>query len=341
MKPPGGFIRVLHCAGIICLWGVAGLVTLWAVAALYLDVRIAWLRLPLAVVYALGMLAVWVRVPRPWKLAVTAMGFGVVLAWWLGLQPSNNRDWRPDVAQLPYAEISGQQVTLHGIRDCDYRTETDYTVHYRDQTFDLDQLRSVDLFLVTWGSPDIAHTMVSFGFTAGDYVCFSIETRMVQGQSYSALLGFFRQFELAYIVADERDVVRLRTNYRQAEEVCLYRLRVTPAEGRHLLLDYLRRVNELHAQPKWYNAVTENCTTAIRTQGTAEDRLPWDWRMLINGHLDEMLYERGLIATNLPLAELKQLSNINARAHAAGSAADFSRLIRQGLPGMEAEALVH
>ena len=340
MKPIGGPARILRRAGTAGLWLVSGLATVWAVAALYFDVRIAWLRVPLAVVYGLGMVAVWARVRRPWKLAVTGMGFGVVVGWWFCLQPSNDRDWQPDVARTAYAEIKGQQVVIHGIRNCDYRTETDFEVHYRDQTFDLDQLHTVDFYLVTWGSPDIAHTMVSFGFTTGDYVVFSIETRMVKGQSYSAIRGFFRQFELIYVIADERDVVRLRTNYRKDEEVCLYRLQLPPAEGRELFLDYVRRVNELHAQPQWYNALTENCTTAIRTQRDPRDRSPWDWRMLLNGHLDEMLYERGLIITNLPFAELKKLSNINTRAHAADQAADFSAQIRRGLPGFDRQPAV-
>jgi hypothetical protein len=147
------------------------------------------------------------------------------------------------------------------------------------------------------------------------------------------LRGFFHQFELTYVIADERDVVRLRTNYRQGEEVCLYRLQMTPQQGRQLFLDYLRRVNSLHQRAEWYNALTENCTTAIRTQRDNADRAPWDWRMLLNGHLDEMLYERGTIATNLPFAELKKLSNINARAKTAGHATDFSEQIRKGLPG--------
>jgi hypothetical protein len=261
----------------------------------------------------------------------------LVLTWWFSLQPSNHRDWQPDVAVLPFADIAGNQVTIHNIRNCDYRTETNFDVHYYDRTFALDQLRTVDMYLVTWGSPHIAHTMISFGFTNGDYVCFSIETRKEQGENYSAVKGLFRQFEVTYVIADERDLVRLRTNYRTDEEACLYRLQVTPEAGRKLFLDYLRRANELHERAEWYNALTDNCTTGIRAQRNAADRAPWDWRMLINGHLDELLYERGMIVTNLPFAELKKLSNINARAKAADAAADFSQQIRQGLPGFGGE----
>lgn len=332
--------KILRLAAVVLIWGVLGLATFWAAAALYFDVRISWLRLPLTAVYGLGFLGVWLWVRRPWKAVATTAGFVVVLAWWFSLQPSNNRDWLPDLAVLPYADISGNQVILHHIRNCDYRSETDFDVGHYDKAFNLDALRTVDLYLVTWGSPHIAHTMVSFGFAGGDHVCFSVETRKERGEEYSAVKGLFRQFELTYIIGDERDLVRLRTNYRQGEEVCLYRVRATPEQGRKLFLDYLRRANELHARAEWYNALTDNCTTAIRTQRAASDRSPWDWRMLLNGHLDELLYEHGVIATNLPFAELKKMSIINAQATAAGQAADFSQWIRQGLPGFGEEPAV-
>jgi len=327
------YTKLLHRVADGFMWVVLGGATLWATAALGIDVRSPRLRLPLALIFGLGILAVWIWVRRPWKIVITTAGFVMVLLWWFSLQPSNNRDWQADLVVLPYADINGNQVAIHNIRNCDYRTETDFTVQHYDRTFNLAALRTVDLYLVTWGSPDIAHTMVSFGFTNGEHVCFSIETRKEKGEAYSAVKGMFRQYELTYIIADERDVVRLRTNYRQGEEVCLFRLQVTPEQGRKLFLDYLRRANELHDHPAWYNALTDNCTIAIRTQRDAADRAPWDWRMLLNGHLDELLYERGTIVTNLPFAELKKISNINARAKAADQAADFSQWIREGLPG--------
>jgi len=177
--------------------------------------------------------------------------------------------------------------------------------------------------------------MVSFGFEGGDYVCFSIEARKEEHEGYSAIKGLFRQFELIYVVADERDVVRLRTNYRKGEDAYLYRLRASPNQVRTFFLDYVRRVNDLYRRPEWYSALTHNCTTSIRTQRAAADRAPWDWRMLVNGYGDEMLYERGAIATNLPMAELKVCCHINERSLAANEATDFSQKIRQGLPGTE------
>ena len=325
--------RLLRRVALVLLWALLGLLTLWGVAALYYDARVSWLRLPLAAVYGVGMLAVliWAR-PRRLAAGICVGGFLLVLAWWLCLKPSNQRDWQPDVAVLPYADITGNEVTIHNIRNCDYRTETDFDARHYDKTFKLEDLRTVDLFLVTWGSPHIAHTMVSFGFLNGDHVCFSIETRKEKGEAYSAVKGLFRQFELTYIIADERDLVRLRTNYRQGEEACLYRVRMTPEQGRRFFLDYLKRANALRDRAEWYNAATDNCTIAIRTQRAAAERQPWDWRMLVNGHLDQLLYERGTIATNLPFAELKKQAWINARARAADQDPDFSKRIRQNLP---------
>jgi hypothetical protein len=326
---------LLRGLGTVVGWSALALVTVWAAAALYFDVRIPWLRTPLAVVYLVAVLAVWILVKGRWlKMGLTGSGFALVLAWWFSLEPSNNRDWQPDLAVLPYADIHRNRITLHNIRNCDYRTEADFDVRYYDKTFDLEKLRTADLHMIYWGSPHIAHTMVSFGFEGGDYVCFSIETRKEKGEGYSAIKGLFRQYELIYIAGDERDLVRLRTNYRQGEEAYLYRLRGSPEQVHVLFLDYLHRLNNLRQRPEWYNALTHNCTTSIRTQRAASDQAPWDWRMLANGHGDELLYERGAIATNLPLAELKQRCHINERARAADQAADFSQRIRQGVPGI-------
>lgn len=260
----------------------------------------------------------------------------VFIAWWFLIPPSNSRNWQPDLVVLPWAEIRDNLVTVHNIRNCDYRSETDFTVRHYDRTFDLNTLKSLDLFLVYWGSPSIAHTMMSFGFKNGSHLCFSIETRKEVGEAYSAIKGFFKQFELTYVVADERDVVRLRTNYRTGEDVYLYRLNVPVDFARKVLLDYLREVNSLKDHPEWYRAIGTNCTTSIlRHTRRFNPDARFDWRLIANGYLDEMLYERGTLDQTLPFAELKKRSLINQRAKAGDKARDFSRLIRVGLPGME------
>ncbi|MCI0745121.1 MAG: DUF4105 domain-containing protein [Verrucomicrobia subdivision 3 bacterium] len=336
VQPRRGPFRVLRWFGIAAAALLFLVLTLWAVAALYFDVAIRPLNIVLACAYVLALIEIWTTIKRRLiACALTLACFAIVLTWWLLLPASNTRNWQKDLALLPHAEIEGNRVTVHNIRNCDYRTETDFDVRHYDKSFDFDKLRTADLYLVYWGSPMIAHTMVSFGFDGGDYLCVSIETRKEVGESYSAIKGFFRQYELTYVVADERDLVRLRTNYRQGEDAYLYRIQATPEQVRALFRQYFKQINDLYRRPKWYNALTSNCTTNIRFHSKAAGgRAPFDWRIILNGHGDEMLYERRRIPTTLPFSELKQRCLINARAKAADKAPDFSRLIREGVPGI-------
>jgi hypothetical protein len=306
----------------------------WAILAINLSNMPGFLRPWIAGIFGIGSLVALVG--RNSNLSAQLgflVVFAVVLGWWLLRTPSNSRNWQPDVALLPWADIRGNIVTIHNIRNCDYRSETDYTVRHYDKTFDLDKLKSIDLSLVYWGSPYIAHTMLSFGFEGDEFVCISVETRKEIGEAYSTIKGFFRQYELTYVVADERDLIRLRTNYR-GEQVYLYRLNESKDLVRKVFLDYLREVNSLKDRPEWYNALTDNCTTSIRIHKAPYNpggRL--DWRIIVNGFIDEMLYERKAIDTTLPFSELKKRSLINERAKGLDKSPDFSRLIRVGLPG--------
>ena len=320
---------------LVSLGGLTSLLTTaWAAGALYFDLPIAWLRAPLASIYALAMLAALLFVKGRWRaMGLVAVGFVLVLIWWLTLSPTNDSDWQPDVAQKGWADIQGDEVTLHNVRNCDYRTETDYTPHWETRTVRISQITGIDLAVDYWGSPWIAHPIASFQFADAPPLCFSIETRKKLGQTYSTIGGLYRQFELIYIVADERDVIRLRTNYRK-EDIYLYRTTISPAHARERFLEYIHSLNALRNKPRWYNAITTNCTTSIRTQHPPHERLPWDWRILLNGKGDELLYERHLIVTGgLPFAELKTRSLIDTRARAANDSPDFSQLIRVGLPG--------
>jgi hypothetical protein len=313
------------------------LTSAWALLALYFDGPQAGGGFLLPAFYFLSLVAIWMVFRRRRGIAcgLTFLCFGITCAWWLAIPASNDRDWQLDVAVTPFSEQHGNKVMIHNIRHCTYRSESDYDVRHYDKTFDLEALRTVDLYLVYWGSPLIAHTMASFGFTNGEYVCISIETRKEKGEEYSALRGFFRQFELVYVIADESDLVRLRTNFRN-EEVFLYRIRASADEARAIFLDYLKTANELNRKPKWYNALTDNCTTNIRVHSDRARgyRSALDWRIIVNGYSDRMLYGRARIDTSLGFEELKERSRINARARVA-SEASFSREIREGLPGMK------
>jgi hypothetical protein len=319
--------------GLACL--PLAIALLWAFGALHYDFPV--LHGALAWIFFLGVLAALVFVPGFWKKAGSLLlACILVLSFWLTLRPRDDRNWQADVAQRAWAEINDDEVTLHNVRNCDYRTETDYTPHWETRTVRLSQLTGVDIAITYWGSPWISHPIVSFQFADAPPLCFSIEARKEIGESYSAIGGFYRQYELTYVLADETDVIRLRTNYRQGEDVYLYRFAMTAAQARKRFLEYLRSLNALQSHPRWYNALTTNCTTSIREQRAAAERLPWDWRLLANGKGDELLFARGMLVTaGLPFPELKRRSLINERAKAARARADFSSAIRVGGPGFE------
>jgi hypothetical protein len=328
-----GFRRALLWVP-LCL--LLSAVTIWAIGALYFDLPIAALRISFALAYGLAMLVALLFVKGRWRGPGLVMaGFVAVLAWWLTIKPTENRAWQPDVARRAWADIQGDEITLRDVRNCEYRTETDYTPRWETRVFHLSKLTGVDIAITYWGSQWIAHPIMSFQFSDSLPVAVSIETRKTAGQSYSVIAGFYRQYELIYIAADERDVIRLRTNYREGESVFLYRTTISPEHGRALFFAYLNRLNQLHDRPEFYNQITDNCTTNIRLANiTAEHGKapPWNWRILLNGKGDELLYERGFIDRTLPLAALKERSFINNRARSADTSEDFSELIRVGLP---------
>ena len=254
---------------------------------------------------------------------------------WSGVKPSNDREWQPDVAKLPYATFDGDLVTVHNIRNFQYWTEVDYTARYYDKTFDLRELDEVDLISVYWMGDAIAHIMLSFGFSGRDYVAISIETRKEVGESYDTIRGFFRQYELTYIVADERDLIRLRTNYRKnpPEDVYLFRATGPPENARRIFLDYFREINELRDHPAFYNSLTTNCTTNVLMHSKVNPgNHAYSWKILLSGYAPLYVYESGRLDTSLPFDELKRRSYINPAAQAADQAEDFSQLIRANLP---------
>jgi len=295
-------------------------------------------RLVLAAVYGVAGLGAVVAfvLHRGYRVAlpVFAVALVAISVWWGGLQPSNERDWQPEVAKLAYATINGDMVTVHNIRNFDYRTETEFTPAYYDRTYDLNKLDSGDLVAVYWMGPAIAHLLLSFGF-GDDHLAISIEARKEKGEGYSSAKGFFRQYELYYVVADERDVLRVRTNYRKdpPEDVYVYPLRAPRENLRRVFLEYMRRMNELREHPEFYNTLTTNCTTAILTNTRVNPgSLPFSWKVLVSGYTPAYVYESGRLDQSLPFEELKRRSLVNAAAQAADQAPDFSRRIRAGLP---------
>src|SRR5438552_12371906 len=246
-------VRVIRWVGALLVILAAIIAAAWTFGAVWFDApfgaaanRIA------AALFATAFVVVLLFVRLFWrKLVIFAALFAGVLTWWLTLSPTNDSDWQPDVAREGWAGIQGDEVTLHNVRNCDYRTETDYTPRWETRTVRLSQIMGIDLAIDYWGSPWIAHPIASFQFADAPPLCFSIETRKKLGQTYSTIAGLYRQFELIYIAAHERDAIRLRTNYRN-EDIYLYRTTVSPAHARERFLEYIHSLNALQNKPRWY-----------------------------------------------------------------------------------------
>jgi hypothetical protein len=310
--------------------------TAWCTGMLYYSPLLAekWRTIAAGGFAAIIVLAFGFLPRRGRTLLGSIIVFGILVLLFFQIPASNDRDWQPEVAVTPYATINGDLVTIHGVRNFDYRSETDFTPHWEDRAYDLRQLDSVDIIAVYWAGKAIAHVMVSFGFQGKDYLAVSIETRKEKGEEYSTLAGFFRQYELVYIVADERDVVRVRTTYRQPQEdVYVYRTRAPLRNIRRIFLDYIKTMNDMHKRARFYNTLTTNCTTSIlmHTRMNPESP-PMSWKILLSGYVPDYLYDLGRIDTTMSFAELEKLSHVNARAHAADKDPAFSQRIRDGLP---------
>jgi hypothetical protein len=312
---------------------VRALAIAWATLAIYYS-NLPWAgaRLGLAAVFAaFAVWALWFARQRRMAAVAIVLFLGVV-AWWISIRPSHDRNWRPEVAVMPRAVIDGDRVHLTGVRDFDYRTRNDFTVRYEDREVQLSHLTALDFYVSYFTEGPVGHTFVSFIFDNAPPLSISIETRPEVGEGFAPVASLFKQFELIYVVGDERDLVRVRTNYR-GEPVYLYRLNTSADDARRLLLVYLERINELADHPEFYHLLTNSCTINIVRYANAAGRSGrLDIRHLLNGLIDGYLYYSGRMNATLPFDELRRRSLINDAAQAADGAADFSERIRASLP---------
>lgn len=263
-------------------------------------------------------------------LKIFLVSFILSLAIYFSIQPSNDRNWNNDQAVLPYSVFNGDTVDVKNIRNFTYASTTEYSVAYYDKTFVLSELNSVDYIVEPFGSIGAAHTFLSFGFEGGSHLAISIEIRKEVGESFSPLKGLLRQYEIMYVIADERDVVKLRTNYRK-DAVYLYPVTTSKEHMRTLFVDMLTRANELKDKPEFYNTLTNNCTTNIASHvnNITPKRIPWDIRLLLPENSDVLAKEIGLIAQDMTIEEAREKYQINEKAERFADDPDFSRKIRK------------
>lgn len=327
--------------------------------ALRNTIRIV-LVIALAVATLWGALAIWYRLPGPdvvrlvvaalfaliglavcagqfGKRPIRALGafaalFAGLLAWWSTIAPPATGNWSPEVARQTTGQIDGDILSLRDIRDFTWHSASTSDAKWQDETYDLSQVQTVDMFMSYWAGPEMAHFILSFGFSDGRYLAWSIEVRREIDGGFSPVADAFKTNTLAILATTEQDVVGLRTNYRK-EDVQLFRLRTPPEAARALLEEYVRDANQLAAAPQWYNSLTTNCTTVVfKMLRAIGARQTFDWRMIVNGYLPDYAYERGALARSFPLADLRAKGSISARAQAAGVGPDFSDVIRAGVP---------
>ncbi len=266
-------------------------------------------------------------------LSATAVVLIVVIPY-LFIRPSHDRVWDVSFKETSSARIAGDTVTIRNFRSFDYDETGEPIAEWSDREFDLQNLRGMDFFMSYWGLEYVGHPIFSFDFGEQGHLAFTIEARREKDEDYSLFAGLYRRYELSYIPCEESDAVRVRTNFRENEKVHLYRTVATPEQARARFLEFIATMNDIAEKPRFYNVISSNCTTAVRSQMTGG--FPFDWRIIVNGKLDEMLYDRGLLATGgLPFEELKRRAFINPKVREHSERDGFSSRIREKVPGFD------
>jgi hypothetical protein len=292
-------------------------ITLWISGAIYYDVCGGgkWGRL-FAADWAGAVLLLFALWQPLWQPFAVLLGLtAVFLGWWFQQKPSNDRDWHPSVAVLPRAARQGDVITIENVRTFEYRSLEEFTTRYETRTYHLANLKGVDVIFFVWNISLLGHPVLVFDFGSDGRVCMSIEMRLRKGQAYSILRGFYRQQELIFLAADERDVILRRTKYSENQEAYLYGMVTSAKELQAVFLDYVSAINSLHQKPRWYHVLCTNCTTAFYQLPSR--RFRFDWRVIANGRLDRVLYNAGRLDRTLPFDELRRFAYLNEVANGA------------------------
>ena len=335
-------LLLLLCGLALWIWGSGAI---WFQGPSQSMLR--WTLMGLWTAWMLGSLVAYWTSQRPAMLmACWLLSFVALMVWWQQIKPSDTRDWAADVARHTQVEVvrgPGQRVSVSNVRNFRWRTDADFDARWEQRSYDLSRLNRVDVALSYWMGPSIAHTLVSFGFSNGEHLVFSIEIRKERGEQFDALAGFFKRYEMVLVAADERDILGVRTNAR-GEKVHLYQVDMPQQAMRDLFMAYAQQADELVEQPRFYNTLTANCTTIVwQLARSIGAKLPMDWRMLASGYLPSYLQSFGVLAPHSTLEALEQAGNITERAKAwtppSGSAdikasIDFSKAIREGMPAL-------
>lgn len=327
-------MKILHFLFLAVIFSVVLVLGLWGGLALHFQLLAVYKWVFIGLWAVLTVLTLW-GILRPLgrvrSLAVFAVGTAVLLTWWSFMTPSLDRDWAPELAQSLTGEIDGNKVTLHNVRNFNWRSSADFDARWESRNYDLDQLAGIDMILSYWGDEAIAHTLLSFGFENGDHAVFSVEIRRENGEEFSTIGGFFKKYELAILVADENDIVRLRTNVRDPlEDVYLYPITTTKEHRIALFKGLIGKANGLAKKPRFYHTILANCTTVIYSLVRQyRDDIDLDMRIIQSGYLPDYMAERGVLNWSKPYGDIRARAAISAKGQGIEAGQDYSVVIRE------------
>ncbi|HEY6619303.1 MAG TPA: DUF4105 domain-containing protein [Steroidobacteraceae bacterium] len=329
---------ILRFAAMLAATLLLGIPSVWAALALWYQApggRLKGILVLLWSAFAVGVIIVLWQGRVGLACSGFAVAFAALLIWWRHITPTNERLWADDVAQITHGSVDGNRVTLQNVRNFDWRSTSDYAQRWETRGYDLDKLTSVDMIMSYWDGWAIAHMLISFGFNDGQHIAFSVEVRRRKNATYSELGGFFKRDGLSIIAADERDVIRVRTNIR-GEDDYLYRIRMPLPAMRSLFLGYVEQADQLVDTPRFYNTLTVNCTMLVyHMMKRIVGYLPWSYRLLFTGYLPAYVYRVGGLDQRFTLAELRALGRITGRARQSDRSDSFSADIRKGIPALD------
>lgn len=319
--------------------------SIWLCFALWIQEPFGWLvsRIMIGtwIAFAFSILGIYVSqhfFSRIKDVLLYIFIFIFSLFWYLGLDAKQDREWSPEVARILNYERQGDTVKLNNVRNFKWHSNGQYDEHWESRTYNLNQIRGVNIITSYWMGPQIAHTLVSFDFANSAPLTFSIEIRKEKKEDFSAIGGFFRKYEVSLIASDEQDIVYTRSNIRN-EQVYFFPVNMPQAEMKALFEEYLQKADELNKQAKWYNTLTSNCTTIVfdMVQAVSNHKLPTDYRLLASGYLPNYLYDLGAINQNWEMKTWYQRAHINSKmaelnVSESQKRLDYSQIIRLGLP---------
>lgn len=317
---------------IFAFYFVAVIISLWLIGAFfYLSFAAPWVRYLSATIVFVGIFISLVRLKR--YIVILILFGSILLIYTLRYfdPPINNRNWVLDQEFSPNITINNNLVAIKNFRNCFYRNKSDFDVHWETRIVDLDKITGVDFVVEPFADwRGLAHTFLTFSFSDGEHVAISVEIRREQKEEYSVIAGIYWNYEIIYIIGDERDLIGLRANIRK-DPVYLFPIKASNVQIKKLFLSMLQRARNVNDKPEYYNSLFNTCSTNIarHLKENFDLHLGVDFRLIFPGYADEIAYDLHLIDTNLSLEKARETFLINSRSQFLDDSKAWSMQIRE------------